>query len=314
MAIHDIPRLLGLNSTAQNPMAVPIAMAIAGFLAWLIVSSLSPRVDPREPPLIQPRIPFISHILGLIRHKAGYHNILFRATRQPIATLPMMTGKMYAVWDPTLVAACLRNKALSTVPGILATAPAMTGISNAAREALRGPQGPELTERLVVHEMPKMLQGEDLHKLQEDWLGRLAEEVTAIAGPDSTSVTSIPNTYLWMRSVFTKVTTDALYGEEHNPFAAGTASQPGTLKSHLQQEDSEPALAFWVLESTLLTLTLGLPSFFTRTAHRARETLVAALKPYYLAEHDRGPDASGFVRRRAALMRDFPGFSTEDVA
>ncbi|KAK0613506.1 hypothetical protein B0T14DRAFT_569542 [Immersiella caudata] len=41
---------------------------------------------------------------------------LRRRTQKPIATLPMLNGKVYAVWDPIAVPAGPRNKHLSTIP------------------------------------------------------------------------------------------------------------------------------------------------------------------------------------------------------
>lgn len=41
----------------------------------------------------------------------------------------MLTGKMYAVWDPHLIAAGLRNKALSTNPHQKSVAPALCQLS-----------------------------------------------------------------------------------------------------------------------------------------------------------------------------------------
>jgi hypothetical protein len=33
-------------------------------------------MDPREPPLVRPKIPFIGHLIGLMRHQTTYLQML----------------------------------------------------------------------------------------------------------------------------------------------------------------------------------------------------------------------------------------------
>lgn len=50
-----------------------VTVLIIGFL----VNHLSsPKFDPREPPLVKPRIPIIGHLIGLIRYQNEYFNRL----------------------------------------------------------------------------------------------------------------------------------------------------------------------------------------------------------------------------------------------
>ncbi len=39
-----------------------------------LVHFLSTKLDPREPPLISPRIPFIGHVVGLLRYGVPYYS------------------------------------------------------------------------------------------------------------------------------------------------------------------------------------------------------------------------------------------------
>ncbi|KAL2116063.1 hypothetical protein VTJ04DRAFT_10318 [Mycothermus thermophilus] len=270
-------------------------------LIWLIPRTLSPRLHPLEPPLLRPRVPLIGHILGLIRHQANYHAILFRTTSSPpIATLPMLAGKMYVVWDPVLVAACLRNKALSTMPGFRETTPAITGVSPEATALWRAPEGERMVDKVMREEIPKSLQGEEVKPLEKYVFERMGQELVQLL--DKREAVEIPNLYLWLRDMLTDSTAVALYGEEHNPF-----------KHTARSKEQDPAQALWVFESNLISLTLPFPKIFARTAYKARKCLVKALAPYYLAEHDLGAHASAFVRRRGAGMRE-AGLSSMDIA
>lgn len=101
------------------PTSFPLAAAaVAAVILAIFINTLATpkRADPREPPLLTPTIPFIGHIIGLIRYQADYHRILYCKSKQPIVTLPMLNGKLYVIFDPSLISAGLKNKYLSTKP------------------------------------------------------------------------------------------------------------------------------------------------------------------------------------------------------
>ncbi len=164
--------------TLDSLKTVPAAIAIAAVLAFLILHLLTPRLDPREPPLLKPRIPFIGHILGMIRHQAQYHINLQRTSHQPIATLPMLTGKMYAIWDPYLIASGLRSKSLSTTPHTIATTPSFTQVSPATTALLHGPGGAPLVEHMMFHTIPTALKPPHINPLTTTALSNLASALT----------------------------------------------------------------------------------------------------------------------------------------
>jgi cytochrome P450 len=298
MATNGTSALPTLNASRFDVLATPpTALAIAAVLGLLVLYALSPRADPREPPLVKPSIPLIGHILGLMRHQAQYHINLQRATRKPIATLPMLSGKMYAVWDPYLTAAGLRSKALSPTPQALAAVPVIAQTSPHATAVLLGPQGEHFVDRLMQHVISPSLKGAPVHRLNTTALSSIADQLTSLA-PSTTMSTPIPNAWLWLRHLITSATTTALYGI-HNPFS----TSPG----------NEVETALWDFEKHLLKLTLNLPSFMASTGHRARETLFSALTPYYTSRHDTHPSASDLVRNRAAEIRA-AGIPDEDLA
>lgn len=55
----------------------------------------------------------------------------------PIATLPILNGKLYAIWDPTLVQSAYRNKDLSFEPFAAEFAQKDLGLSNDVAKLLR---------------------------------------------------------------------------------------------------------------------------------------------------------------------------------
>lgn len=59
------------SSTVLYTAVLAAAVALS-----LLNRLLSPRIDPREPPVVKPTIPWIGHIIGVIRHQADYGRIL----------------------------------------------------------------------------------------------------------------------------------------------------------------------------------------------------------------------------------------------
>ena len=59
-------------------MEVPISMLVAPAIALLLIllRYLSPTIDPQEPPLVKAKIPFIGHLLGLLRYGIPYYTRL----------------------------------------------------------------------------------------------------------------------------------------------------------------------------------------------------------------------------------------------
>ncbi len=60
-----------LYASSVSTMAVLILSALVIFaFAWLVLRRSN--VDPREPPVVKPAIPFIGHILGMARQGSLY--------------------------------------------------------------------------------------------------------------------------------------------------------------------------------------------------------------------------------------------------
>ena len=82
-----------LSQLASTVMEEPTAMAlvIGGLIALYLLNVLTtPRLDAREPPLLKPAVPLVGHIIGLLRHQSGYHQILLYVfySRGPVDSRP----------------------------------------------------------------------------------------------------------------------------------------------------------------------------------------------------------------------------------
>ena len=54
--------------------SVLLGSAILALYLWSKLSSL--QLDPQEPPVLKPKVPFIGHIIGLLYHAGEYYNVL----------------------------------------------------------------------------------------------------------------------------------------------------------------------------------------------------------------------------------------------
>lgn len=65
------------TSTETSTIRVYAIGAIVSVAALLICMYwLSVRMDPREPPLVRAKIPFIGHILGMLQYQVVYFDML----------------------------------------------------------------------------------------------------------------------------------------------------------------------------------------------------------------------------------------------
>lgn len=90
----------------------------------------------------------------MIRHQADYHRILQRKSKQPIVTLPILTGKLYAIFDPSLISAGLKNKHLSTKPQVRAAVAPLIKASKGTVDLMMSEQGDVLQDRIMLHAIP----------------------------------------------------------------------------------------------------------------------------------------------------------------
>jgi len=144
------------------------------------------------------------------------------------ATLPMLNGKMYAVYDPYLCQQVLRNNTASFDPIQAEFAQKVFGLSQATyNKILRDPTiFKDFTD--AIH---RSFHADSLAKMNLRWLIDLAAKIDpisnrkAIVDPENAGeeklgkdgAFEVENLFLWCRDVMTLATTQALYGD-HDPF------------------------------------------------------------------------------------------------
>ncbi|KAF4974548.1 hypothetical protein FZEAL_8572 [Fusarium zealandicum] len=264
-----------------------LALALTGLL-YLLKLALFPAVDSREPPLLKPRLPILGHLVSMIREKAGFYKRLFKEHPMPICTLPILNGKLYLINSPSLIQAALRNTDIAFDPFIIEFSKGMFGLNQkqvgiiARKEVMK-----ELFD--VIH---ATLLGDPLHRLNMAALTKLMTYLNRI--PPTTTV-AVPNSFMWVRDVFTEATATALFGEK-NPLT------------------SEHVHHLWTFDEGFALLAMDIvPNLLARKSVAARSEINKILLPYYEAGHEKGSDVSDIIRGRAAALRKH-GFSNEDLA
>lgn len=123
----------------------------------------------------------------------------------PIASLPMLNGKMYVVWDGSLVQSIYRNRDLSFGPFVMDFAQRMLDYDDEADKMVRGPK---FLEEFVASNHEGM-SGSNVHRMNANALKYVAAKLHEINDEDGLS---IPNLFLWTRDIMTEATCEALYG------------------------------------------------------------------------------------------------------
>ncbi|KAI0002684.1 hypothetical protein F4779DRAFT_126832 [Xylariaceae sp. FL0662B] len=120
-------------------MLASISIASSIILAYYTLKYyMSLTHSPSEPPLIPSNIPFVGHLIGMIRHGAGFYGKTTRKYGLPIYTLSVSRSKIYIVNSPTLIAAIdRRSKAISFAPYVVQFDKRILNPSHHAIEALR---------------------------------------------------------------------------------------------------------------------------------------------------------------------------------
>ncbi|KAE8450494.1 hypothetical protein EG329_006224 [Mollisiaceae sp. DMI_Dod_QoI] len=260
-----------------------IILAVAAVLL-IVRQRLAIELDPREPPILKPKIPYIGHIIGLFRYHGAYFDKLYARKPMPIATLPMINKKLYIITDPIMAQNAFRNKNLSFDPFTLEFAQRMLAVSDETMVPVSFP-GDEKTPSFLsefVREIHGAMVGKYLHKMNADALNEVAVTVNRLGETFETE-----SLYYWLRKTMTVATTDALLGS-HNPL----------------KHDSSLVDALWEFDGNLIGLLLNIfPSITFPKAYAGRVKLQEALIKYYSAKHELEPDVSQLAKARAALYR-----------
>lgn len=116
----------------SGTIVIAVGILSGLFLLWRMADV---SLDSREPPIVLSKLPFIGHILGMMRYQVGYFEILRSVTNicicvqsyvdscntHPIFTLKIFNTRIYVVRSPKYVALTMReSKALTFDPFTIA--------------------------------------------------------------------------------------------------------------------------------------------------------------------------------------------------
>lgn len=131
----------------------------------------------------------------------------------PIATLQMLWGKLYAVWDPQLVQAALRSRVASQEPFVVEFAQKSFGLS--AETFAKVTSNPDLVPAFTdaIHNSMNSRNVNEMNTHSLEYISQTLDNIKA--GEDGGL--EVPNLYLWVRDIITLATGRSLLGKE-NPF------------------------------------------------------------------------------------------------
>lgn len=124
----------------------------------------------------------------------------------PIATLPILNGKLYAVWDGALIQSIYRNKNLSFVPFVVEFARRELKYTDEEDKIVR--ESGLMDEFFdAIHEG---MSAYNTNRMNASALRYITEHLGGLGDEKE-----VPNLFLWLRDLMTMATCEALYGPEN---------------------------------------------------------------------------------------------------
>ena len=130
-----------------------------------------------------------------------------------VATLPILSGKVYVAWDLAMIHSAIRHKNLTFDLLGMEFAQRVFGLSNLAMEKLWGPDRNIETSAagVTMHRIKGAMQGQNLYRMNATALGYVADQLNDM---DSDGL-KIPNLYQWLRDFMTMATSEGIYGKDN---------------------------------------------------------------------------------------------------
>ncbi|KPM36728.1 hypothetical protein AK830_g9850 [Neonectria ditissima] len=260
-----------------------IAYSLTGFvlLAFATEWALTLFDDPREPKRVQPRVPLLGHLLGMMQYGASYYNQTSKKTSAEIYTLNIFNTKLYVANTQRLTPPIMKASKTLTFRPFMQTAVKLMGkASNETYEIF----GTDMVNDFS-HAMKNSLAPGPYLDEQNLRMGK-----RAIMDLDALSQT--PSVFLleWARHAVVQASSCGIFGEEH-PF-----------------RDPAVETGFWTWQGYLPLQMVGLD--LLRKGDAAREIVFKAFREYCKAVPD---DASHLFRERTRTMRE-AGICEEDIS
>ncbi|KAJ0164669.1 7-alpha-hydroxycholest-4-en-3-one 12-alpha-hydroxylase [Colletotrichum tanaceti] len=277
----------GSDSSTMTTGTLATAALVMIPLLLVLKKLLFPTFDPREPPVLRPRMPFFGHVVSLVRESGSFYARLYKESSMPICTLPMLHGKMYVANSPSLIAAAMRHADISFEPFQIEATSAVLGLPpHHKAKFLR----PGVLHR-VETTMASNLRLDPLRRMNFAALQHMAGNLNAI---DAASALRLSDGFDWIKGVLSMATTTALYGKEN-------------------MWDAENLEDLWTFEKGIGSLMLKVaPNLVAPQAIAARKRMNELLRPFYRARDDENPDVAKILQDRAAFFREL-GMPSEDL-
>ncbi|KAH8666526.1 cytochrome P450 [Xylariales sp. PMI_506] len=273
------------TSTTGATLAVVVGTSLVLFL-WRLFSL---QIDSREPPLVKARVPIVGHTLGMLRESHAYWTKLYQEHQLPACTLPVLSGKVYVLNSPGLIAAGLRASTLSHDYHLKKSLGAVAPLSKQARAVLQQDEFFQAWAKAVHGSM----NAASLISMETTALTYIYQQLN-----DLPMYVGIEDTFLWILNVFTKSTIAAVLGAK-NPWKDTRA----LLKK------------YWIFEAGVQNLTtLPAPSMTSSASLQAQQDMHQALiKCDYKSRHYEADDVSALIKTSNAVQEKH-GWSVEDRA
>ncbi|KAI1074871.1 cytochrome P450 [Whalleya microplaca] len=252
--------------------------------------------DLKEPQLIPPGIPFLGHIIGMIRDGSGYYEKITKQYDLPIYTLGVPRSKIYIVTSPNLISLIdRRSRTISFAPYVVQFAkriliPSQHGLDALGEDLLEenGPVGLRPETLKVMHH--SLSPGKDLQAITQVML----KSVTSLLHSAEIDKEEGTKLFEMTRKIVTQASTDAIYGAEQNPF-----------------QDPIVHHGFWAIDKDFAFLGLNvLSGLIAPKGRRGRKVLFDAMGKYYAAGgHE---TASRLIQARYEVNRKY-GVSQSDI-
>ncbi|KAF2117163.1 cytochrome P450 [Lophiotrema nucula] len=274
---------------------------VSAVLGWYFVSGalLWLTQDSREPPALATTVPFITPLIGMIRHKTKYTRMLWNKQNFPIYTLRLPFSRIYVVNSAALITAVQRH------PKILAFQPIEDSFAKRiidpsddcmarAKKDVEEWQNAPSSAPTPSHVLFKgVAPGEGLDGMNRMMIQRLQDAIGGLAKELGNGKEKYVDLHEWIKHEITMATTEGVYGEG-NPY-----------------RDPKLAEAFWKFEEGLGALSMGvLPNLLAKTAVGGRNILAEAFEEYFTKHVS---TSSSLTKGRHEYYTE-RGFTDKDIA
>lgn len=285
-----------MDGISLTSLMILLAIGVGTYMVFAIYSGQ--KIDPREPPAAQTNIPYIGHVIGIMRSKFNYYVNLSHKTLLPILTVVLPGTKMYVVNSLELIQAIQKQPKTLAFPPIEAKfANTICGVSPEAHKILitnvNGDEGDwGLSMESYAAMRAALAPGAGLDKMNRVMIQNIAGSLDDLI-PAGSGYVNI-NLSHWLRDIVTLATTNSVYGPQ-NPF-----------------KDREVQDSFWQFENQMMSILVGiLPSIFASKGLAARARVSKAFEDYFKTGGYK--EGSVFMKNRYKTSAKH-GVSVEDIA